>query len=391
MAGASVKMLIMLIISGLSITMIILTDVLQLNTIKESWPSNLSNFLVGFRMNSNERSHNSMNYIFPNNSLVQSYELLLQANQNLETSVKCVGHVYNQSCLYKNLYYIHKTFWILTTKKFTYPLPSVCIGPWNPSDIVPVRRRFYSYADLDKFVRREVNPIVISNLTLYFDQLWLSNIGHALFDGLYPAYVALIRFPPNHLRPFRILLSTVTEKGSQYSYDVYNRFSGLGIMNASALEDMSTGRWFAFEELVMGSGHMCQRCLQPNLQLPGGVELNGSRLFRDRMYKQHGLAPPLSRQNHSAERRYPQTPLKAYVIDNKRFTIRDLMEINAAIHEINNYTDIHKNQTTENRTKTRWPLIYVSYCYILPSICLYFFRGVIVSLSFVLVLLYITC
>ncbi|CAF4760212.1 unnamed protein product [Rotaria sp. Silwood1] len=58
---------------------------------------------------------------------------------------------------------------------------------------------------------------------------------------------------------------------------------------------MSTDRWFVFDELVMGSDMMCQRCIQPTLQLPGGVKMNGSRLFRDRMYIQHGLIPPILR------------------------------------------------------------------------------------------------
>jgi len=239
------------------------------------------------------------------------------------------------------------------------------------SHLSPNWRRFYLYKDLDDFVRHKVNPIVIPNLTVYFDQLWLMNIGHALFDGLYPAYVALIRFPPRHLQPFRILLSTAGYNGNHsFSQDVYNRFSGLGTINASILEDISVGRWFAFEELVMGSGDMCQRCLQPNLQLPGGVELNGSRLFRDRMYKQHGLKPPIARQNHSAERRNPKKPLKAYVIDNKRFTRQDRIEISAAISQINIYTDIHRGKTTDNRTKLHWPLIdvsYISYSLITPQ------------------------
>jgi hypothetical protein len=164
------------------------------------------------------------------------------------------------------------------------------IGAWIPSKLSPNRRRFYSYADLDEFVTRKINPVVIPNLTVHFDQPWLSNIGHALFDGLYPAYVALIRFSPRHLQPFRIMLSYTNGNGnSSFALEVYNRFAGLGILNISVLEDMSDRTWFAFEEIVIGSGDVCQRCLQPNLQLPGGVELNGSQLFRDRIYKNYGF------------------------------------------------------------------------------------------------------
>ncbi|CAF3732905.1 unnamed protein product [Rotaria socialis] len=243
-----------------------------------------------------------------------------------------------------------------------FPLPEVRIGAFIMSPFNPNRRRFYSYIDLEEFVSHKINPTVIPNTTVYFDQPWLSNIGHALFDGLYPAYVALIRFQPKHLQPFRILLHTMSDNGKySFSQNVYNVFAGLDTINASVLETMSAGRWFAFQEIVMGSGNMCQRCLQSNLQLPGGIELNGSKLFRDRMYKQHKLSPPTIRKNHSFERQYLRRPLKAYVIHNKRFTDDDKIEIQAAIDEINKYTAANKNQTTENGEKLRWPLVHVTY------------------------------
>ncbi|CAF4402611.1 unnamed protein product, partial [Rotaria sordida] len=88
-----------------------------------------------------------------------------------------------------------------------------------------------------------------------------------------------------------------------WSEDIYSRFGGLGILKQSVLNKMSKGHWFMFEELVMGSGTLCQRCTQPNFQLPGGVELDGSRLFRDRIYQQHGLIHPIIRQKSSSEGR----------------------------------------------------------------------------------------
>ncbi|CAF1649048.1 unnamed protein product, partial [Adineta ricciae] len=218
--------------------------------------------------------------------------------------------------------------------------------------LTPSRRRFYIYKDLEEFVQKYVQPIVIPKLTVHFDQIWLMNIGHALFDGLYPAYLALIRFSPRHLQSFRILLSTSGYNGNDsFSREVYNRFAGLDTLNASILEEMSIGQWFAFEEFIMGSGDMCQRCLQPNLQLPGGIELNGSQLFRERMYKQHGLMSRTLRQKHSAVRRNSNRSLHAVIVDNKRFTSRDRVEMSAAIHEINTYRN----------TNTSWPAIHVSY------------------------------
>ncbi|CAF4827977.1 unnamed protein product, partial [Rotaria sp. Silwood2] len=113
----------------------------------------------------------------------------------------------------------------------------------------------------------------------------------------------------------------------------------------------------------MGSGTMCQRCTQPNLQLPGGVELDASRLFRDRMYQQHGFIHPIIRQKSSSERRTSNDLLLAYIIDNKRFTIEDRKEIDAAINEINNYTNFHLNKTINRTTKFQWPLVRISYLF----------------------------
>ncbi len=56
-----------------------------------------------------------------------------------------------------------------------------------------------------------------------------------------------------------------------------------------------------------------------------------------------------------------QRPLKAYVINNKRFTSEDKKEINAAIEEINKHTEIYRDQSTGNRKKLDWPLVHVFY------------------------------
>ncbi|CAF4769241.1 unnamed protein product, partial [Rotaria sp. Silwood2] len=165
-----------------------------------------------------------------------------------------------------------------------------------------------------------------------------------------------------HLHPFRILAG-VDDCNDCWSEDIYSRFGGLGILKQSVLNKMSKGNWFMFEELVMGSGTLCQRCTQPTLQLPGGVELDASRLFRDRMYQQHGLVHPIVREKSSSEKRTSHDLLLAYIIDNKRFTSGDRKEIDAAINEINNYTNFHLNKTTNRTTKLQWPLVRGSYLF----------------------------
>lgn len=303
------------------------------------------------------RNHLSDDYVFS-----RLGSLFLGENNSLETTVRCVGPLRNQSCLYKNLYYINSTFMILIVKGRILPVLAVRTFPFMTQTISPTRLEFDSYSILEKFVRDSADPMVIPDVTLFFTYPWIHNIGHSLFDALYPAYVALIRFPPRHLRPFRLLCAIDNCQGCS-AEDIFNRFAGLGIIKHYILNGMSVGNWFVFDELVMGSGMMCQRCTQANLQLPGGVDLDGSRLFRDRMYVQHGIIPPARRHKHSAEGRNRQDVLRAYIIDNKRYTETERKEINFAIQEINNYTIMHQNESITEISKLDWPLINILYLY----------------------------
>lgn len=265
-------------------------------------------------------------------SQLETHEALKSANRLLETTYRCVGQQNNQSCLFKNLYYNNERFWIFTTK-LSLSMPNVRAGAFLQSDVDLTKRYFFTTDDLERFIESDVRPLVFTNLTVYFDLPWLHNIGHALFDGLYPIYLALIRFAPRHEQTFRILLDTqVVSTSYSFSRYVYEQFSGSEILNGSVLRNMSTSRWFAFQEIVIGSGHLCQRCLRANLELPGGIQLNGSRLFRDRMYDKYGLV----KENNESLSNWPSRHfVRALIIDNKRFTDEDRREIKSVVETIN--------------------------------------------------------
>ncbi|CAF3331848.1 unnamed protein product [Rotaria socialis] len=119
-----------------------------------------------------------------------------------------------------------------------------------------------------------------------------------------------MRFPPRHLRRFHLFCALDTCKKC-WSEDVYSRFADLGLVKDYDLEPMSTGRWFVVYELILGNGMMCQRCIQPNLQLSGSVEMDGSRFLRDRIYTQHGPIPPIERFRKSNDQQNPNQILNA--------------------------------------------------------------------------------
>ncbi|CAF4218861.1 unnamed protein product, partial [Rotaria sordida] len=136
---------------------------------------------------------------------------------------------------------------ILTIKGKQLPSYSVRTDAFMRWPTIPNKRVFDSYSHLEKFVRNVMDPRIIPSVTLYFSQPWHHNIGHALFDGLYPAYVALICFSPKHLHPFRIFAG-IDNCNTCWSEDIYSRFGGLGILKQSVLNKMSKGHWFMFEE-----------------------------------------------------------------------------------------------------------------------------------------------
>ncbi|CAF4332468.1 unnamed protein product, partial [Adineta steineri] len=184
---------------------------------------------------------------------------LISSDKTLETRIQCISPLYNQSCLFKNLYYVDSTFTTLTIKENYLTEYSIRTDAFNLWPIVLNKREFDSYFHLEIFVRNITNPRRISCVTLYFGQPWYHHIGHALFDRLYAAYVALIRFSPKNRHPFRILAG-IDECDGCWSEDLYSRF---GIIKQLVLNNIAERRWFIFDEFIMGSGTFCRRCTQP--------------------------------------------------------------------------------------------------------------------------------
>ncbi|UJR20090.1 hypothetical protein I4U23_023222 [Adineta vaga] len=185
-------------------------------------------------------------------------------------------------------------------------------------------------------------------------------VMHYLMDFILlisPQFVLL-----QYIQPFRLLIGfDKSQCRNCFSEDIFSRFAGLGLIKSNILDSLVANQWFVFEEVLLGSGMMCQRCIQSNYQLAGGIELDGSRLFRNRMYKQHGLYSSHVRQNHSAEKRHFKQPLNAYIIHNKRFTVEEQEELRLAMNEINDYTNSHLNKTINDIKTLPYPLVRVIY------------------------------
>ena len=125
---------------------------------------------------------------------------------------------------------------------------------------------------------------------------------------------------------------------------IFRQFGGGRLTKLSDLSKASKlpDALFLFEELVMGGADLCQRCINTLYELPGGRELDGTRLFRVRMYRMFNHLPPRPRRSFM-ERRAANATLKAILIHNKRFSPRELEEIQALVAQANNDTRLNVN------------------------------------------------
>jgi hypothetical protein len=102
---------------------------------------------------------NKHNFSFTNSTFIDH-------QTTFETTIQCIGSLYNQSCLYKNLYYVDSNFMILTIKGKYLPSFSVRTDGFVLWPTTPNKREFDTYSDLEKFVHTVINPKIIPSVTL---------------------------------------------------------------------------------------------------------------------------------------------------------------------------------------------------------------------------------
>jgi len=238
------------------------------------------------------------------------------------TSVQCKGSEHNRSCAFKNLYFNQDDggFFVFSLADTKQPdFNSVMLfQKWFAKGAIR-RRNFDSLGSLREFLQAH-QPVVKEGLSLVYDTLFHFNIEHALWDGLYPAFLALCEFG-RHDELFRSVVNLrgggedkAREKGEHFSEGVLRKFGGGEFMSYDQLKGSG---WHVFADSIAGSGHKGQRSINRDYALPGGRTLDGARRFRDRMYTSHGLQVPPARGLSAS-------PLRGIIIDNKRFNSREV-------------------------------------------------------------------
>ena len=225
------------------------------------------------------------------------------------------------SVKYENLYAINGTITYLTTDKNINP-PYVTkfmnMYHWRPEIKV-----FDTEEQIQEYLNTFENKQEVE-LSVIGDNLWYGNIGHSLFDSLYPVYLALIKFGYEN-SPFVWLVSDWSNKQTM-SYDVVTKFSGNLLMEYPNL-DKST--LIHFKTLVAGTGNTGCTVVNQKYSMYGG-KYDAIRLYKERMLKAYNL---------QINKPINERP-KIIIIDNKRYSDYEKSIIDQVINHFQSTADI---------------------------------------------------
>ena len=225
------------------------------------------------------------------------------------------------SIKYENLYSINGAITYLTTDSTTNP-PHVTkfmnMYGWRPTiKIFDTEEQIQEY--LNTFEnKQEVELSVIG------DNLWYGNIGHSLFDSLYPVYLALVKFGHKD-SPFVWLVSDWSNKQTM-SYDVVTKFSGNLLMEYPHLDKSIL---IHFKTLVAGTGNTGCTVVNQEYSMYGG-KYDAIRLYKERMLNAYNL---------QINKPINERP-KIIIIDNKRYSDYEKSVIDQVINHFQSTADI---------------------------------------------------
>lgn len=165
--------------------------------------------------------------------------------------------------------------------------------------------QFESKLQLEQFVLKSAFQ-TFGSLSVVFDVLWQHNVAHALFDGLYPAFLALRKFGL-HTAPFVAMIGMIPGVTRNLFDDILPVFSMMPVVHQALL--LRHTFQLRMPVAIAGSKSMGQRHMNADMSLHGGRHLQGTRLYRERFFASHGLS-------------LRQAPAqgRAIIINNKRFS-----------------------------------------------------------------------
>lgn len=240
---------------------------------------------------------------------------------NRASSYTTEGDKNNLSVKYNNIYAIDGQLYYFSLSPVDLPITNkfTNAAPWKP-----IVKLFKNEREISEYLitfdkREEIELSVIG------DNWWYGNIAHALFDGLYPIYVALVKF--GYASRNFVLLSSDWDNKKTMSYDVMTKFCGSPIMEYNKLD---RSKLYCIKTLIAGTGMTGNRVVNKDYTLYGQNEYNALTLFKNRMLSAYDLSvdKPIN------------SKLKVIIIKNKRFSPAEEMAIGQILHIYKNKLDI---------------------------------------------------
>lgn len=214
---------------------------------------------------------------------------------------------------YSNLYSIHGVLYFLTVdivnlpyvKKFTISYD------WKPEIM-----KFNSSKELTAYVHglQDVESIELSVLA---DNLWYGNVGHGLFDVLYPIYLSLLKFGYVD-EPFTFLSMDWSWR-ENFMYEVIKAFT-----KQDLLEYTNLTKTYCFKKLVAGTDLAGNRVVNKEVSIYG-KKWDGLQQFKKRLFNVNNI---------SIDKPVNINRPKIIIINNKRFNNRDVEIINRVIENM---------------------------------------------------------
>ena len=219
---------------------------------------------------------------------------------------------------YKNLYSINGIIYFLTVNDIVLPyVKKFTISyDWRPEIM-----KFDSEQQLIDYVNnlQNVKPIELSVLS---DNLWYGNVGHGLFDVLYPIYLSLLKFGYVD-EPFTFI-SIEWWWRENMMYDTIKAFTKQELLEYPNLEGT-----YHFKTLVAGTDCTGNRVQNKEVFIYG-KQWDGLQQFKKRIFDVHNIAidKPV---NHVPN---------VIIINNKRFNEQDLEVIHKVVLQMSSVCNI---------------------------------------------------
>jgi hypothetical protein len=221
---------------------------------------------------------------------------------------------------YKNLYSIHGTIYFLAVgdvdlpyvKKFTITYD------WQPKVM-----KFDSEEELNAYIQNLQNMKTV-DLSILSDNLWYGNVGHGLFDVLYPIYLSMLKFGYAD-EPFTFLSTDWTWRENMM-YDTIKLFTKQDLLEYTNLDK---GITYHFKTLVAGTDIAGNRVQNKEVFLYG-KQWDGIQQFKKRILGVHNIA---------IDKPINDVP-NVIIINNKRFNKQDLEVINDVVRQMSTVCSI---------------------------------------------------